>query len=170
VGGRHPAVLPAPLIRQASRRGQSARRGGLAPQPPQNEAMEHQGQWDSKGWDHDQRIGCDEKVRRIKGKKMRQAGSGHRTHRNRHGEVGDAKNAPGIRCSASANRILRQERGHNDRKAAGQNVTNPRRQRELPRQVSAGPKHKEYAAPDAIDLSRHDEGQRYRGDEACHVF
>jgi hypothetical protein len=48
---------PAHLIRrEASRCRQLTCRRGLAPQPPQNEAMEHQGQRNGEGGHHDQRI------------------------------------------------------------------------------------------------------------------
>jgi hypothetical protein len=49
---------PALLIRrEASHHGQPACRGGLPPQSPQNEAMEHEGQRDGESGYHDQRIG-----------------------------------------------------------------------------------------------------------------
>ena len=53
------------MKREASGRGQPALRGAAAPQPQQNEAMEHQGQRHGEGGHHDQRIGCHEKVRRV---------------------------------------------------------------------------------------------------------
>jgi hypothetical protein len=50
------------LLREASGRGQAARRGGLPSQPPEHEAMEHQRQRDGEGRDHHQRIS----VRRVR--------------------------------------------------------------------------------------------------------
>ena len=45
------------IWREASRCGQAAGGGGASLQPPQNEAMQHQGQRNREGWHHDQRIG-----------------------------------------------------------------------------------------------------------------
>jgi hypothetical protein len=80
------------------------------------------------------------------------------------------KKAPAIYCSTSANRVSCQQHSHYDCSAAGCNVSNPRRQRELPGQASVSPKHEEYGARDAINLSRHEPRQRDRGDEACDAF
>ena len=56
-GGTWPPSLAVHQARAASRQGQPASRGGFPPQPPQNEAMEHQRQRDGEGGNHDQRIG-----------------------------------------------------------------------------------------------------------------
>jgi hypothetical protein len=45
------------MKREASGHGQPACRGGLVSEPPQHEAMEHQGQRDGEGGYHHQRIG-----------------------------------------------------------------------------------------------------------------
>jgi hypothetical protein len=57
--GDHSAVLPGALLirRVASRCRQSGGRGGASLQPPQNEAMQRQGQRNGEGGHHDQRIG-----------------------------------------------------------------------------------------------------------------
>jgi hypothetical protein len=60
-------------------------------------------------------------------------------HGYRYDEIGDAKQAPGVGRSASANCLLRQQHGHNDGRDARRYVSNPRRQRELPRQASIRP-------------------------------
>ena len=64
-----------------------------------------------------------------------------------------------------ANCVLRQTRSQDDGNNARRDVSNPCRQRELLRQASASPKNEEYAACDAIDLSRHEPMQRDRGDQ-----
>jgi hypothetical protein len=48
---------------------------------------------------------------------------------------------------------LRQQHCHDDGKAAGHNVTNPCRQRELPGHASVRPKDKEDSTSDAIAAS-----------------
>ena len=125
--------------------------------------MEHQSQRDGEGWHHYQRIRRDEDVRRIVGQKMRNSRRGQRTHRNRYDEVGDAKQAPGIDCSASARRLLRQQDCNRHCNDAGHNVTNPSGQCKLPRHASISPKHEKEAASNTINLSRHDPRKRCRG-------
>src|SRR5215831_163260 len=158
------------IWRETSRRYQPTCRGGLPPQPPQNEAMQHQGQRDGEGRHHDQRISCHEKVRRVERKKMRSSRRGHCPHGDCHDEVSDSEKAPGVCCPVRANCVLCQQRSHDDGSDASCNVPNASRQRELPGQVSVSPKYKEYAAPDPIDLSRHEPLQRDRRDQPCDAF
>src|SRR5260221_3814863 len=107
-----------------SRSHQPACRRGLPPQPPQNEAMEHQGQRNGEGGHHDQRIGCDEKVRRLECKNMRPSGRGHCPHGDCHDEVGDSKKAPSVCCPVRANYVSCLQRSH-DATATMPVVTSP---------------------------------------------
>ena len=92
---------------------------------------------------------------------------GHSPHGNRDHEVGDSKKGPNVGHSARAKCFLRQQRSDNDGMAAGRNVTNPRRQRELPAEAPVRPKHEEDAATEAINLSCYEPLQRYRANKAC---
>ena len=132
--------------------------------------MQHQRQRNAVKGVHDQRIGCDQKVRRLEGKKMRRCRRGHCPHDGCHGDVGNAEKAPRVCCPVSANGVSCQQRSHGDGSGGRRHVPNPRGQRELPGQASVSPKYEENPARDAVDLSRYEPMQRDRGDQPCNPF
>jgi len=85
--------------------------------------MEHQGQRNGEGGHHDQRIGCDEKVRRLECKKMRPSWRGHCPHGDCHDEVSDSEKAPGVCCPVRANYVSCQQRSHDDGNDARRDVS-----------------------------------------------
>jgi len=85
--------------------------------------MEHQGQRNGEGGHHDQRIGCDEEVRRLECKKMRPSWRGHCPHGDCHDEVSDSEKAPGVCCPVRANYVSCQQRSHDDGNDARRDVS-----------------------------------------------
>jgi len=85
--------------------------------------MQHQGQRHGEGGHHDQRIGCDEKVRRLECKKMRPSWRGHCPHGDCHDEVSDSEKAPGVCCPVRANYVSCQQRSHDDGNDARRDVS-----------------------------------------------
>ena len=107
-----PPSLASVMRRDASDRRHPACRGGLAPQPQKNEAMEHEGQRNGEGRHHDQRIGRHEKVRCLE-RETCLSRRGYCSHSNCHDEVGDfstgtetyvARRAPIASCAKRAAR------------------------------------------------------------------